>query len=351
MSVRLVELTASGSGGVSIIAALGEGAFEFLESWGVPDLKEGELRFARLRLEGEVIDEALVCARARDCVEVHVHGSQPLVKALLARLQFVEEAERSLEDRAQELLTQTTSDLAARILLDQVEGALRRELEAWPSLSETEREARLDELLARSYSARFLFAPARVLLMGPVNAGKSTLFNLLVGGERVITSAEEGTTRDLIQERAELGGWPLLLCDSAGLRDLDVADPGTFVERAGFSAAQRAALEADLILWLRPPGAPPAPKVSECAAIRELASFSDLEGGSADGISALHEPQAALERVLAVVCEALGLPSSPWTAGLAVLFDRRDCEALACWKGLDSKLLSETIAVWLATSR
>ncbi len=91
-------------------------------------------------------------------------------------------------------------------------------------------------------------APA-VVLVGAPNAGKSTLFNALVGEDRVLVTEVPGTTRDAVAETVEIGGERLRLVDTAGLRET-----GERVERLGVEAARRAAEGADLLLVARAPG-------------------------------------------------------------------------------------------------
>jgi tRNA modification GTPase len=88
----------------------------------------------------------------------------------------------------------------------------------------------------------------RVVIAGPPNSGKSTLLNALVGREAAITSDLAGTTRDLIEAPVAIGGVPLVLIDSAGLRESDDQ-----VEQIGVTRAQAAIEAADLILWLGEP--------------------------------------------------------------------------------------------------
>jgi tRNA modification GTPase len=88
----------------------------------------------------------------------------------------------------------------------------------------------------------------RVVLRGPANAGKSTLFNALLGRERVVTHDEAGTTRDAIVEPARLGGQHVLLVDTPGDDDGGVA-----------AAAEDAHRESDVIVWCEPPGMNTAP--------------------------------------------------------------------------------------------
>jgi len=96
--------------------------------------------------------------------------------------------------------------------------------------------ARLERLIAGFARGRARREGARVGLFGSPNAGKSTLLNALLGRERAITAPEPGTTRDLLEEQAELAGLPVVLVDTAGLRD-GATDPA---EREGIARAERA---------------------------------------------------------------------------------------------------------------
>jgi tRNA modification GTPase len=91
---------------------------------------------------------------------------------------------------------------------------------------------------------------ARVVLYGPVNAGKSTLFNRLVGVSRALVDAEPGTTRDALEARVELEGLAVTLVDTAGLREA----PGR-LEAMGIERAREALRGADVALLVVPPEA------------------------------------------------------------------------------------------------
>jgi tRNA modification GTPase len=84
----------------------------------------------------------------------------------------------------------------------------------------------------------------RVAIAGPPNAGKSTLFNRLARREAAIVSPFPGTTRDVLELHLDLGGYPVTVLDTAGIRDS--ADP---VEREGVRRATAQASSADLVLW------------------------------------------------------------------------------------------------------
>ena len=103
--------------------------------------------------------------------------------------------------------------------------------------------ARIDSLLAQSSRGRLVREGAHVAIVGAPNVGKSSLFNALLNTNRAIVTAIPGTTRDLLTERADIGGLSLSLVDTAGVRDtMDV------VEQEGVSRARHTLRVADLAI-------------------------------------------------------------------------------------------------------
>ena len=100
------------------------------------------------------------------------------------------------------------------------------------------------ELLERPAAERMRDG-VRVVVAGPPNSGKSSLINALAGRDIAIESAIPGTTRDLIEVPIALGGVPIVLVDTAGLRD--AADE---IEAIGVARALQATRSADIVLWL-----------------------------------------------------------------------------------------------------
>jgi tRNA modification GTPase len=93
----------------------------------------------------------------------------------------------------------------------------------------------------------------RVVLAGPPNAGKSTLFNALIESEAAITAPIAGTTRDVLTQTVAIVGIPFRFADTAGLSD----DTNDAIEAIGVDRARAAMEDADLVLWLGPEGCGP----------------------------------------------------------------------------------------------
>lgn len=320
------ELTPSGRGGVSILAVRGEAAdervFELAPSLRGALSAGGPPRLVRLlaKLDGggeEELDEALVWRRADGAIEVHLHGSPVLVARVLGLLgdtvkdapNGLVECARALEARAAEALATAPCLAASRLLLAQAEGALRRELEHWLRLDSA--EARLElagRLRERGRVARWLVEPARVVLAGPVNAGKSTLFNLLVGEERVVVSDSAGTTRDLIEERVLMGDFAVDLIDTAGARE--ASGEAAAVEAAGQRQALLAGRNADLIFWVARGERPPSLGVPMVEFLGRADEPLEDGGTAAAELSPLARPREAVALLEQAFQGALELPDS-----------------------------------------
>jgi hypothetical protein len=303
--VRLRELTPPGTGAISVLEVSGPAALERLSrQFPGKRLSPGRVVLLRLACGGEELDEALVWCESDVRAEVHVHGSPPLVKRLLAefaRAGFDTElpaGPRTLEERALERVPLAPTAAGARMLLDQAEGALRREVLRLLDLPFEERKAGLSLLALRARRARTLLEGARVVLAGVVNAGKSTLFNALVGSERALVTPEAGTTRDLVIERAHLGHWPVWLCDTAGERALEPQESGARVEAAGQELGRRARGAADLVLWLVPADAASGPAAPAGALVvvtrADLVAFAPTSSRSTTprALAGVRDPRA-----------------------------------------------------------
>jgi tRNA modification GTPase len=111
--------------------------------------------------------------------------------------------------------------------------------------SAKELAGRLGALLMTEAAGTKLRRGIRITILGARNAGKSSLYNALIGEERAIVSAIPGTTRDLLRERIHIEGCTYYLEDTAG-----IAETGCEIEAKGISIGRRAAKGADIVLFV-----------------------------------------------------------------------------------------------------
>ena len=158
-------------------------------------------------------------------------------------------------------------------------------------------ETELTQWLARP-RAEQLREGFRVVVAGPPNAGKSTLFNVLVEAEAAIATPTPGTTRDVLTRPVAYAGVPFLFADTAGLHD-SVDDE---VEAIGIERALEALDRADLVLWLGPEGAGPEgaweieAQIDRSAAVTKRAPRHRISARSGEGIDRLREDLIATAR-------------------------------------------------------
>lgn len=290
--------SAKGKAGVALVRISGPGAFAAARDLcgDLPEPRRAGLRV--LRAQGIILDKALVLVfgegqsfTGEDVVELHLHGSQAVVKAVLdalgamTGLRMAEPGEftrRALENGKLDLTqVEGLSDLidaeteaqrrqAQRVL----SGAIGARAAGWrkilvrvaalieatidfadedvPVDVSPEVLGLIDDLIgqlsrevAAGRVAERVRAGFEVAIIGQPNVGKSTLLNMLAGRDAAITSEFAGTTRDVIEVRMDLEGLPVTLLDTAGIRE--TADP---VEQKGIDLALRRSEAADLRLFL-----------------------------------------------------------------------------------------------------
>lgn len=275
-------LTPPGPGGVAIVAVRGGDRKDVLRSWlrtpgGAAFRSDPERpRRAILAPEGVSLDDVLVVDRPQlDRLELHLHGSV----GVLGELRRYGSLERAVELDAPsgvrgpvcDLLLRATNRARLALALEQLTvppfGEWLERAAAEPSVEARSRA--WQRLSDRSVIARALAEPARLLLVGRQNAGKSTLLNRLVLAERALTGELPGLTRDGVQEEVELSGYPYRLGDTAGLGaaadplDRAAIERGMAAARGGLrilvvdgvvgwgDVERRLAPDADLVVWTR----------------------------------------------------------------------------------------------------
>lgn len=200
-------------------------------------------------------EELVVCRLARDVLEIHCHGGQAAVLRVLddlkqAGCEIVEwpgqqsEGEDDLSVEFHQVLSQTSTWRTTQLVLAQTNGLLRTAFEQLRQSSGTD-DGLINELLRWSDFGIHLTKPWLIVLTGRPNVGKSSLINALLGYQRAIVFDQPGTTRDVVTAETAFDGWPVVLADTAGIRESDEQ-----LEVAGIRMAHERIRQADLRIVL-----------------------------------------------------------------------------------------------------
>lgn len=295
----------------------------------IPTPRNAAYKLFRSR-NGDPIDRGLVLFfpgpnsfTGEDCAEFHLHGGKAVVEKLLTELgelagcRIAEAGEftrRAFSNGKMDLtIAEGLADLIAaetegqRRLALQVASGTQRELytewrqrllrarafieaeldfadesdvpgsvseQVWQSLALLKSE--IENHIASGKRASILRDGLHVVIVGAPNAGKSSLLNFLAGREVAIISEEAGTTRDLLEVKLDLGGIPVYVTDTAGLRETE-----SVVEKIGIERARARMADADLVLVLEDMNDPiPIATEETSAALWRVGTKADLNDTS-----------------------------------------------------------------------
>ena len=393
--------TAAGRAGIAVVRVSGPRAGEALTALtGRPAPAARVATRARLSDpdSGEVLDDGLVLwfpgprsFTGEDLAELHLHGSRAVLSGVLAalgrvpglRLAEAGEFTRRAFDAGKLDLAEAEglADLIAaeteaqrRQALRQLGGELGRLTEAWReqlirALAHAEAEIDFPDedvpggliaalgppLTAVAGEIRRHLADQRrgerlreglsIAIVGPPNAGKSSLLNRLARREAAIVSAAAGTTRDIVEVQLDLGGYPVILADTAGLRDLEGGGSAhDEIEREGMRRARARAEAADLkvlVLDATQPAIDPAVRALADANTLAVANKTDLAATVPDlpgqrvyGLSA--KTGAGLDGFIAALTGEVAARLASADTAAPVITRARHREALAdCVAALD----------------
>jgi len=341
--------TPPGRGAIAVVRVSGPDAHAIVSHLISPGLPApGQVRRVALRDpdSGSVIDRPVVTVyghprsyTGEDLVELAVHGGELIPALAVAALVAVgarqaypgEFTRRAVANGKMDILqAEAVADLVDarsramhRVALAQLEGGLSRriatlreailQLEAllaydidFPEEDDgpmdpsrirhaaSQVQDALDTLLATARVGELYRGGALVVIAGAPNAGKSSLFNALLGSARAIVTPVPGTTRDAIEALLDLGPWPVRLVDTAGLRDsTDV------VERLGIEVSERYLGDADVVLAC---GESSATLAATVGRVRALTDAAVLPVRTKDDLVAEGDEclPAAMEAVIAV---------------------------------------------------
>ncbi len=209
-------------------------------------------------------EDVVVCWTDLQVVEVHCHGGKQAADRIVSDLTALGGTSRSMQARLSDQiadpivvaaimdLNKATTERTTSILLDQVRGALSKRFAEIEQLlrqgSEHKARSMIEKLLSRQAIGLHLTQPWRLAIIGPPNAGKSSLLNAILGYDRAIVDSSAGTTRDALNEHTSLLGWPFVIVDTAGLRASK--DP---IEVEGVLRAHATISTSDIVLLIVEP--------------------------------------------------------------------------------------------------
>jgi tRNA modification GTPase len=293
--------SAPGRAGVAVIRVSGPGAGSVLNLMAAPRPKPRIAAGRRIvhPSTGELLDRGVILwfpgpksFTGEDVAELQLHGSIAVVRAVLGALAVIpgcrsaepgEFARRAFDNGKIDLaqaegladLIEAETEAQRRQAVRQAAGALSSLYESWrASLIEAtalvesaidfsdEGDIAFDAFasaraviqslvpnirrhLADGHRGEILRSGFRVVLAGPPNVGKSSLLNALARRDAAIVSEEAGTTRDVIEVHLDLAGLPVIVSDTAGIRET-----GGSIEREGIRRSLASAADADLSVWL-----------------------------------------------------------------------------------------------------
>jgi len=353
--------TPAGRGGIGIVRVSGPKTAHIAHALTGGTPEPGKVRYGPFRnAAGDLLDKGIVLYfraprsyTGEDVLELHGHGGPVVMQALLgavldagARLAEPGEYTRRafLNGRLDLAQAEAVADLidaashaAARSALRSLAGEfsaaigalvaglteLRALTEATLDFPEEELDplhrsdagarlvrlrGALEDALARSRQGSLLRSGVQVVLAGRPNVGKSSLLNRLAGEERAIVTPVPGTTRDALREPVQIDGVPILLVDTAGLRD-----SRDEVERLGMQRTEREMARADVVLVVLEAGILQAPDQAVPEGARQLRVINKIDllpearpGRSGDEVRVSAKTGAGLDALRAAILEAAG---------------------------------------------
>ena len=275
MSTFAAVMTGKGIGAIATILLFGDTAKAVIKEIFKPagtkpaEFITGKILLGTITQNGETIDQVTIGCEGRNTFAINCHGN-PLIAAdimqllqkhsaalltpeeLLAKIYTAQKGVNTiaLEARLAHLKAKTIP--GTKIIANQISAGLSKKANQWlrdiktTSLDQITSEA--EWILANSQTAKLIISGCTIVLAGPPNSGKSTLLNHLAGRQKAIVTDIEGTTRDWVSARCQIGPLSITLIDTAGLDEKLSAAPGQTIEKKSQQRSVQMSKNADLVL-------------------------------------------------------------------------------------------------------
>ncbi len=289
--------TPYGEGGIGVIRISGDDAFDIVQRIFTGKLRDRFMAYGHIMDKDAMIDEAMVCFfkaprsyTAEDVCEIQCHGSVVSLRKILALVlregariaepgEFTKRAflngrlDLSQAEAVMDLISART-DRTFEVALDQLKGGFSEKIRDFRNrltdvlvnltvnidypdedieevtyeklkedLSSVLQDT--DKLLKTADTGRIMREGLRISIIGKPNVGKSSLMNALLKESRASVTSIPGTTRDTIEESMSMGGIPVILTDTAGIRKTD-----DIIEKIGIEKSKDAFNKADLVIFI-----------------------------------------------------------------------------------------------------
>ena len=264
MSIFAAVTTGKGTGAIATIELCGENAHAVLEKIFTTTgqsktvFESGKILLGSIANSERTIDQVTIGCQNPDDFAIHCHGNVLIVEMIMElleqhKVQLItaeallskRPAANSIEIEAKLALAKARTLDGARIIANQINSGLTKQLEKWQSDPKTITIEHAKRILDQSQTAKLFIKGCTIVLAGPPNSGKSTLFNSLCGKQKAIVTDIKGTTRDWVSARCKLGPLSVDLIDTAGL---DSAMAESAIDSESQARAKQMLKNADLIL-------------------------------------------------------------------------------------------------------
>ncbi len=266
MSVFASQMTGKGTGAIATIQIFGDYVCDILSQIFVSqtqkpaEFQKGKILVGLIQQKDKTIDQVTIGCEDNGIFTINCHGNPLIIEEIMQLLkksgvklitaeQFIFKTSvvnNSIALEARLKLPKAKSIEGTKLILNQTESGLTACAKKWLENWSQEYIPEIKQIIEASHKAKHIIFGCKIVLTGPPNTGKSTLFNRLAGKEKAIVTNIKGTTRDWVSLECKIGSMPVELFDTAGLDETLLNE----IDKASQQAALDIINQADLILFV-----------------------------------------------------------------------------------------------------